>query len=115
MSELIFKSSLSADEIEHNFNNTDLYSGLLEGLNEALAHANGNPSANTLIRKASLPSVDVAKIRKSLSMTQKGFADVLGVSCRTVEAWETGKTNPTPTAKKLMHLIEQDHSIIQKL
>ena len=48
-------------------------------------------------------------------MTQKSFAAVLGVSCRTVEAWESGKSNPTPTAKKLMFLIQEDHTLIQKL
>ena len=33
----------------------------------------------------------------------------------TVEAWESGKSTPTPTAKKLMYLIQEDHSLIQKL
>lgn len=54
--------------------------------------------------------------RKSLSMTQESsFANILGVSCRTVEAWECGKSTPTPTAKKLIYLIQQDHSLIDKL
>ena len=48
-------------------------------------------------------------------MTQKAFASVLGVSPRTVEAWEAGRTEPTPTAKKLIYLIEQDNSLVQKL
>ena len=72
-------------------------------------------SKETISRKRSLPDVDVAQIRNSLSLTQKAFASVLGVSKRTVEAWECGKSNPTPTAKKLMFLISQDHSLILKL
>ncbi len=48
-------------------------------------------------------------------MTQKMFASVLGVSCRTVEAWECGKSNPTPTAKKLIYLISENHSLTEKL
>ena len=40
---------------------------------------------------------------------------VLGVSPRTVEAWESGKSTPSPTAKKLMYLISLDHSLVQKL
>lgn len=48
-------------------------------------------------------------------MTQRAFAEVLGVSCRTVEAWESGKSTPTPTARKLIYLIQQDNSLVQKL
>ncbi len=115
MSDLVFQSSLTMDEIEENFKDVDFFSGLMEGLQEALAYEKGTAAAATLARKRSLPDVDVAEIRKSLSMTQRVFADVLGVSTRTVESWECGKTTPTPTAKKLMYLIREDHTIVQKL
>ena len=115
MSDLKLKSSLTMDEIENNFKDTDFFSGVMEGLQEALAYKKGKQSSETISRKKSLPVVNVAEIRSSLSMTQKAFAKVLGVSCRTVEAWESGKSTPTPTAKKLMFLIQQDHSLVQKL
>lgn len=115
MEELRLESSLSMEEIEQNFKNADFFSGIMEGLNEALAHTKGKASAETLERKRSLPDVNVAEVRTSLRMTQKAFAGVLGVSCRTVEAWESGKNTPTPTARKLIHLIEEDHTLIQKL
>ena len=115
MSELKFESSLTIEEIEDNFKNIDFFSGLMEGLEEALAYTKGKASAETYVRKRSLPAVNVSAIRESLSMTQKAFASVLGVSCRTVEAWESGKSNPTPTAKKLMYLIQEDHTLVEKL
>lgn len=116
MSEMIrFESSLSIDEIEKNFDDFDFFSGLMEGLNEALAHEKGKASAETFSRKSSLPNINVVEIRTSLRMTQRSFATLLGVSCRTVEAWECGKTTPTPTAKKLMYLIETDPSLVKKL
>lgn len=115
MQELRFKSSLSIEEIEDNFKNIDFFSGIMDGLNEALAYEKGKASAETFARKQSLPNVNVSKIRLSLSMTQKSFASVLGVSCRTVEAWECGKSNPTPTARKLIYLIQQDPSLVDKL
>ena len=101
MSEKIFKTSLSMEEIENNFKDTNFFDGVMEGLEEALAYEKGTAKSET--------------IANALSMTQKAFANVLGVSCRTVEAWESGRSNPTPTAKKLMFLISQDHSLIQKL
>ena len=115
MSEIRFKSSLTIEQIEDNFKEIDFFSGIMAGLNEALAYEKGKASVETFARKQSLPIVNVLEVRTSLSMTQKTFAKVLGVSCRTVEAWECGKTTPTPTAKKLIHLISEDHSLIDKL
>ena len=115
MNELTFKSSLTMNEIERNFAEMDFFSDLMDGLEEALAYSKGKASAETFVRKRSLPTINVVQIRESLRMTQKSFAAVLGVSCRTVEAWESGKSNPTPTAKKLMFLIQEDHTLIQKL
>ena len=112
---LRFESSLSIEEVEDNFKDFDFFSGLMAGLNEALAYEKGKASAETFARKNSLPAIDVVKVRTSLSMTQKSFAALLGVSSRTVEAWECGKTNPTPTAKKLMFLIENDPSLVNRL
>lgn len=113
MSERKFNTNLTPEGIEKNFEKIDFFSGIMEGLEEALKFEKGN--VNALARKRSLPSVNVAEIRKSLNMTQKMFASVLGVTCRTVEAWECGKSNPTPTAKKLIYLISENHSLAEKL
>ena len=91
MSELRFESSLSMEEIENNFKDVDFFSGIMDGLNEALAYTKGKAATETFMRKRSLPTVNVAEIRSALSMTQKAFAEILGVSCRTVEAWRAGK------------------------
>ena len=115
MEELALKSSLSMKEIENNFKDMDFFQELMDGLTEALADAKGQSAANTFKRKRSLPEVDVCQTRKALHLTQKGFANILGVSSRTVEAWEAGRTNPTPTAMKLIFLINEDNSLVQKL
>lgn len=115
MDEPKFNTSLSMEQIDENFKDVDFFDGLMEGLTEALAYTKGKASAETVVRKNSLPTIDVAEIRTSLEMTQKAFASLLGVSCRTVEAWETGRSNPTPTAKKLMFLIKEDNSLIKRL
>lgn len=113
--EIRFESKLSIEEIEENFKDFDFFSGMKEGLSEAIAFEKGKASAETFARKKSLPQVNVVQIRTSLCMTQKKFASLLGVSSRTVEAWECGKSTPTPTAKKLMYLISLDNSIIEKI
>ncbi len=115
MADKKFVSSLSDAEIKENFKDCDVFFGIRSGLEEALAFERGKAKAATIARKRSLPDVNVAATRKALSLSQKAFAAILGVSPRTVEAWEAGKSTPTPTAKKLIFLIDQDHSLAAKL
>ncbi len=115
MSKHVFRSKHSIEEIEGNFRNIDFFSGLKEGLDEALEYEKGSAKAETIIRKRSLPEVNVKAERESLAMTQKAFARVLGVSVRTVEAWESGRSTPSPTAKNLMYLISRDPELADVL
>lgn len=48
MSDLRLKSSLAIEEIENNFKDTDFFSGVMDGLQEALAHKKGNAAADTM-------------------------------------------------------------------
>lgn len=111
----IFNSKLTEEEIDNNFKDFDFFSSLEEGLKEALSFEKGKSSAETFSRKCSLPNINVSELRADLFMTQKKFADLLGVSSRTVEAWECGRSTPTPTARILMKLISDDHSLVSKL
>ena len=107
MSDHVFKSKYSLEEMEKNFKDVDFFNGIKEGLEEALAYEKGKASAETIARKRSLPDVDVKAERESLDMTQKAFANVLGVSRRTVESWET-----SPTAKNLIYLISRKPDLV---
>ena len=111
----IFNTKLTQEEIENNFAEFDIFEGLVAGLQEAFEYEKGKARAETFARKRSLPTIDVVKVRTELQMTQKGFASILGVSCRTVESWECGKSTPTPTAKKLIYLIANDPSLVKRL
>lgn len=113
--EPVFDVPVDIDDVERNFEGFDFFGSLMESLSEALAFEKGKATAETFARKRSLPTVDAAAIRASLNMTQKKFAATLGVSCRTVEAWESGRSTPSPTAKKLMYLIQEDHTLAEKL
>ena len=115
MGDYVFKSKHSIEEIERNFKDADFFNGIRKGLEEALAYEKGKASAQTIARKRSLPDVDVKAERESLDMTQKAFANVLGVSKRTVEAWETGRSTPSPTAKNLIYLISQKPDLVLML
>lgn len=115
MEALKLKSRYSEEEILANFEGVDFFGGIMAGLEEALAYEKGTAKAATFARKSSLPKVDVVETRRSLDMSQRSFAEILGVSKRTVEAWEAGKSNPSPTAVNLIYLISQDHTLAEKL
>ena len=115
MSNHVLKSKYSMEEIENNFKDVDFFSGIKKGLEEALAYEKGKSKSETIARKRSLPEENVKEERESLDMTQKAFADVLGVSKRTVEAWETGRSTPSPTAKNLLYLISKKPDLVLML
>ena len=115
MEDLKFTSTLSEEEIAKNFEGIDFFSGIMAGLEEALAYEKGTAKAATIARKNSLPEVDSAALRKSLNMTQRQFAHVIGVSPRTVESWEIGRSTPSPTAKNLLFLIQKNPSLVAEL
>lgn len=115
MEEIKFRSVLSEEEITAKFKDADVFSGIMSGLEESLEYETGSARAATVVRKRNLPDVSIVDVRKDLGLSQKLFAEVLGVSRRTVEAWESGRSVPTPTARNLIYLISQDHSLADKL
>lgn len=50
----------------------------------------------------------VKEIRRSCGLTQVLFAGFLGVSVKTVEAWERGRNAPAGPASRLIAMAEKD-------
>ena len=89
-----------------------LFEDLKEGLQEAIDYERGKGTAKRTtyvidpVKKYS--NVDIKKIRNRAGMTQAVFADYLGVSPKTVEAWELGRTHPTGPANRLLDILAQN-------
>ena len=45
-------------------------------------------------------------IRRNLGLTQRAFADLLGVALNTVQAWEQGVNEPSGAGQHLIRLID---------
>lgn len=56
-----------------------------------------------------------AKARSKVGLSQNGFADLLGVSLRTVQDWEQGRRNPTGAAQTLLRVAEQHPEALRDL
>ncbi|WP_137626340.1 helix-turn-helix domain-containing protein [Lactiplantibacillus pingfangensis] len=48
----------------------------------------------------------IKTVRSEMAVTQRVFADYIGVSPRTVESWEAGNSHPSSTARRLLQLIQ---------
>jgi putative transcriptional regulator len=57
---------------------------------------------------------EVKKIRNSTGMSQKIFASYMGVSDKTVEAWEAGTNHPSGAASRLLSMMEMDKELIRR-
>lgn len=88
---------------------TTLFEDLKEGLQEAIDFANGNGPAHVtkyIIEPVEeLSNKEIRAVRNNAHMTQAVFADYMGVSVKTVEAWERGRTHPTGPAYRLMSIL----------
>ena len=54
----------------------------------------------------------VKELRDKLIMTQKEFADLLGVSFASVNRWETGLNKPTTVAKRKIVKLCKDNFVV---
>ena len=84
------------------------------GLEEAIAYERGMVEA--VEKRMSVSPVihyqacEIKEIRTRAGMTQSMFAEFMGVSVKTVEAWESGRNRPIGSACRLLNLTEKDPS-----
>ena len=97
------------------------YDSIMEGLNELMAYAKGDAAKGRCrIREAPVVKPvkkytkdNIKELRISLNLSQRSFAEVLGVSQRTVESWENGANSPAGSSSRIIELLEQDHRLFE--
>ncbi|TAL31732.1 MAG: helix-turn-helix domain-containing protein [Spirochaetes bacterium] len=100
--------------------NQSLFKSISKGMNEAISYEKGKKLKNLSIHKVSiapLTPISANKIRLlriKLGISQNIFANILGVSIKTIEAWESGRNIPNGTAQRFLNLIEKDNKFLEK-
>lgn len=96
-----------------------VYDGIMQGLNEAVAHNEGKLKARTKVMSIEpIPEFEAAEIksiRNDLGMTQVLFAGFMGVSPKTVEAWEAGRNMPDGPARRILAMVKLDPYLPQRM
>lgn len=92
-----------------------LFDDLMEGLNEVLEDVQGKKKLPrrvvTILPVKEYEAHEIKAIRQSTGMTQVSFASYMGVSNKTVEAWEAGTSKPNGSARRLLSMMEMDENL----
>jgi putative transcriptional regulator len=88
---------------------------IISGLKEAAAFARGEISLP--VRIVSVPKpVDVRALRSKLGLSQSEFASQYGISLRTLQEWEQGRTSPDSAVRAYLTVIERNpRAVIEAL
>ncbi len=96
----------------------NVFESIMTGLQEALDYEEGKGTARTTkLSVEPLPDLsanEIKSIRCSAGLTQQIFAAALGVSAKTVEAWEAGTNRPIGPARRMISIMKTDPDFLTK-
>jgi putative transcriptional regulator len=95
-----------------------VYESIMQGLTEAVDYQHGK----TRVRKTKLTIKpvdtfnhnDIKRIRQKTGLSQVMFAGSLGVSPKTVEAWENGRNKPEGASRRLLEIVRDDPGFLRR-
>jgi len=81
---------------------------IMEGLDEALAHARGEAVPGLKVHHVEIDDVDPKTVRRRLKLTQEQMAGLLGTSTSGYRKWEQGNRAPSGAARTLLRVMERE-------
>ena len=95
-----------------------VYNSIIQGLSEAMDYQNGKITARKtrLIIKpvVSFNNNEIKRIRQKTGLSQVMFAGSIGVSPKTVEAWENGRNKPEGASRRLLEVVRNDPGFLRQ-
>ncbi len=91
---------------------TDSIDRIMQGLQEAVAHARGADVPGLVLHISQ--TVDVAKVRRRTGLSQAAFSRRIGVSAATLRNWEQGRRSPEGPARVLLALLDRNPRIVEE-
>ena len=97
-----------------------VYNDIMSSLNELLDAAQGKETG-IVVHPRTVKDVEmfspqqIKQVRMDAKMTQKTFAACIGVSAKSVEAWEGGRSRPDGAARRLLGLMKDNPDFVEKM
>jgi putative transcriptional regulator len=97
----------------------DLFESIKNGLEEAIEFNNGDlkKAKTRKVKIEPIPhftSTEIKDIRLKANLSQSALANFMGVSKKTIEAWEAGTNIPQGSSQRLLEIVSRDMSIINQ-
>jgi putative transcriptional regulator len=96
----------------------NIYESIMQGLAEATDYQKGKNTARKMkltIKPVATFNTDYIKqIRQKTGLSQVVFANSLGVSPKTVEAWENGRNKPEGASRRLLEIVRDDPDFLSR-
>ena len=87
---------------------------IIDGLNEAIAHARGDQGGARVSLVRVPNNIDVRGIREMLGLSQEEFALRFAFSLGTLRHWEQGRRYPDGPARVLLKVINHEHEAVER-
>lgn len=65
-------------------------------------------------RATTADAVDIPSFRARYNLSQRDYADLLGIDVRTLQNWEQGRNRPDPAAIALMRLFDRAPDLVEE-
>ena len=95
----------SEKELEEMEKGRDIWQEVLDGVREIQSGKGKRVSV-------SLPPV--TRVRQTTGLSQREFAQMLGVSLRTLQDWEQGRRKPSGAAATLLKIAEKNPDLLRE-
>jgi len=96
----------------------NVYKSITKGLTEAVDYQQGKIKVRkirlTIKPVETFNTDDIKQIRQRTGLSQVIFAGSMGVSPKTVEAWENGRNNPDGASRRLLEIVRDDPAFLER-
>ena len=96
----------------------NVYESIMQGLTEAADYQQGKINARktrlTVKPVVTFNNTDIKRIRQKTGLSQVMFANSLGVSPKTIEAWENGRNKPEGASRRLLEVVRDDPAFLTR-